>query len=76
MLSVLTVPAFAQTEANVLYGDPANIQQAVVQNVDMVQPVEQQLDAQQAKEQNIDSKEIKKVEEVKTEKIEQKKTKT
>ena len=65
ILSVLIIPAFAETETKDLYGDPANIQQAVAPKAD-AQPA-----AQQAKEQSVDSKEVieeKKIEEKKIEK--------
>jgi len=70
MLSVLVLPAFAQTEVKDLYGDPDNIQQAAKPNTDAVQVAEQQVDAQQIKEQPVDSKKLEepKVEEKKVEK--------
>lgn len=83
ILSVLIVPAFAQPEAKDLYGDPANIQQAVAPKTD-VQPMAEQQPvaetqpvAEQVKEQPVDSKEIKEAAtepaEVKEQKIEEKK---
>lgn len=65
ILSVLVLPAFAETVAADLYGDPANIQQADVVPAEQLQP-----GAQQIAEQTVDSKEVKeqKVEEVKVEK--------
>lgn len=58
ILSVLVLPAFAQTEAKDLYGDPANIQSATTPNANTSQVVEVQPNAQQIKEQPVESKEI------------------
>lgn len=69
ILSVLVMPAFAQTETKNLYGDPANIQQDTMLNTEVPQASE---------EQPVDSKEVKgqKVEEKKAEKKTTQKAKT
>ena len=73
ILSVLVIPAFAQTEVKDLYGDPANIQSVTAPTANAPQVAEQQLDAQQIKDKSVDSKEIteQKIEEPK---VEEKKT--
>ena len=75
------LPAFAETDSTVLYGDPANIQQVATPNTELPQIQKAQPDAEQIKEQTLNSKEIteQKVEEPKikektVEKIKEKKT--
>jgi hypothetical protein len=78
ILSVLVLPAFAQTDVKHLYGDPANIKQNITPNADLQQVAEPQPEAQQIKEQAVNSKEIteEKIEETKVEEkhVEEQKT--